>query len=179
MQKLYFIAIVIPEPVQTEITKFKLDTQRLFSSSKALNLPAHITLVAPFKATHTEENFIKQSLNKAAGNINSFYLQIDGFDKFGTHTIFLKTDTPTELLKIHTQLNEVFSKYQDDTRRKTKIFSPHITVAYKDIKADIFPKIWQYFNSKQYFRITKIDNITLFRHDGKKWHVIHTKKLQK
>ena len=173
MQKnLYYIAIILPEPVQSEITQFKLEAQKLFASSKALNSPAHITLVPPFKTLAKSEQVLKQYLSEILKDKKAFYIHLNGWGKFDSHAIYIKVEENPHLTRLRNLLLDKYEPFLDSSRYyDKKKFIPHITVAFRDIKRDVFDKAWRYFSSKEYIRTVKIENVAILKHDNRQWRV--------
>ena len=59
-ENLYFIAIIPQHKLCDEINSFKNDFATRFNSKKALKLPPHITLKAPFKLTTNAHDSLLQ-----------------------------------------------------------------------------------------------------------------------
>ena len=60
---LYYIAIVVPEPLQSEITAFKTAIHQRFGAKSALKSPAHITLFPPFRWEISNEKTLKTAID--------------------------------------------------------------------------------------------------------------------
>ena len=63
-QKLYFIALVPPEPIFTEVEELKNYFSQHFESSAALKSPPHITLHMPFRLKDDKEILLVEHLEK-------------------------------------------------------------------------------------------------------------------
>ena len=48
-------------------------------------------------------------------------------------------------------------------------YHPHMTVAFRDLKKELFTLAWDEFESKQYAPSFEVNTITLLKHDGKEW----------
>jgi len=177
-KNLYYIAVILPEPVQSEITQFKLEAQKLFNSSKALNSPAHITLVPPFKIEGKYETILKKYLDDTLRGKKSIYAQLNGWGKFDRHAIYIKVEEEPRLTQLRNLLLERYEQFLDKNRNyDKKKFVPHVTVAFRDIKKDIFDEVWKYFSAKKYFRVVKLQDIAILKHNGRKWQIFYTYKL--
>ncbi len=87
MKSLYFIAVLPPEPILTEIRQMKLDVRDRFGSARALRSPAHITLVPPFHADDSSLEQVHEVLAGVAKRTSSFVVELDGFDCFRPSTV--------------------------------------------------------------------------------------------
>ena len=54
---------------------------------------------------------------------------------------------------------------------KTREFSPHLTVAFRDLKQQNFKTAWAEFRQQQLQFEFIADYLTLLLHDGKRWNV--------
>ena len=63
-QKLYFIALVPPEPIFTEVEELRTYFSHHFESSAALKSPPHITLHMPFWLKAGKESLLIEQLEK-------------------------------------------------------------------------------------------------------------------
>ena len=86
---LYFIALVPPEPLKSRVKKIKQFVSDTFNSSRALNSPAHITLVPPFRLNEHNLRHLDHLLESAVQSISTFSVKIEGYDCFKPRVIFL------------------------------------------------------------------------------------------
>ncbi len=169
-KKLYFIAIVVPEPFQTEITEFKKEARRLFHASHALNSPAHITLIPPFFASDNEMQYFSEALNGFIKNKSLSPVRMENFNRFGNRVIFVDVKKNPGLNRFQSELFEFFKKHFPAFSKKNR-FHPHITVAFRDLKPEIFPHAWKHFSSVKFQGYFVPSFITLLKHENKQWHI--------
>jgi 2'-5' RNA ligase len=50
-------------------------------------------------------------------------------------------------------------------------FYPHTTIAYKDLKENVFPKTWKHFRRAQYKNTFNASALNVLKHDGKEWQI--------
>ena len=81
---LYFIAIIPPIEIAKEVEAFKTYAAEHFNTSRVLRLPAHITIIPPFKWPSLKPNELKFVLKKIADKADTFYLNmlLNHFDYF-------------------------------------------------------------------------------------------------
>jgi 2'-5' RNA ligase len=65
-------------------------------------------------------------------------------------------------LKLHQIFGSVY---------KDQAFSPHITVAFRDLKKDQFYTLWEEYKNKYFNESFHAEGLTLFKHNGEKWEV--------
>jgi len=148
--KKYFIAIVIPNPLYSEIEAIKENLFEEHGLKGALRSPSHITLHRPFEWKEEKENLLIEKL-KAFKFDQSFSIELEDFESFEPRVIYvnvLKNELLEELyqhLKTFAQkelklLNEV-----NDLRG----FHPHATVAFRDLKKPKFYELKKNFDEKK------------------------------
>jgi len=172
---LYFVAIIPPDNIQTELTHIKLHFKNKFDSQHALNSPPHITLFPPFWFNSDEESQLVQTLNKLCSTFDVFWQKLSGFGSFPPKVIYVGVKENNELSNIQAQLSLTF---KDLLKSKTKqkgahYFSPHVTVAFRDLTIENFRKAWKSYKHKKIRFQFKVEKLGLLKHNGKKWEVIH------
>ena len=175
---LYFIAILPPKEIQREVTAFKQYAAKHFQSSRALTSPPHITPIPPFGWPEAEIKTLSDSLRFFAKTEPAFYLSLQHFDTFRPRVIFVDIGPSEELVQLQEKLSRKLEQEFDLSSDRTYGFHPHMTVAFKDLKRDIFPKAWKYFENIEYERFFLAKDVTLLKHDGKRWIVQNVFLLQ-
>src|SRR5438105_1617865 len=84
----YFIAIVIPEPFQSDIMALKQLVSENFNSKGALRSPAHITLHMPFEWKEEKENVLIEKLQGFRFN-QRLSVQLKKISAFEPRVIFV------------------------------------------------------------------------------------------
>ena len=150
----YYIAIVLPEPLQTEITAFKNDIHQRFGAKSALKSPAHITLFPPFNWNEKKQNALKTTLdgfvlqNQAEKRPLSISLKNFGF--FRKSTVFVQPEDNENLSILRSALLDYLSTHIDlcDDKDAARPFHPHVTIVNRDISETDFEAIWTEYSSK-------------------------------
>ena len=166
----YFLAIIPPEPLQSQIQTIKEHFQKQFHSKGALRSPAHITLHMPFLwKLKKEENLIH--LLAQASNYQEFTLKLNGFGAFAPKTIFIKNDLCSELESFQRELS-LYARRNLNLFNSTHNngFNPHLTVAFRDLKKEMFFEAWTEFEEKEFTAEFNVSSFWLLKHDGQKWH---------
>lgn len=177
-QDLYFIAILPNEEIKTDITAFKNHMAEKYFSRHALKSPPHITLIPPFKWDRTNEGKLTELLDEFSASQQQFSLQLENFDAFKPRVIFVDIVNNPDLESIHDKINANFQSVLGlENVKRGKKFSPHMTIAFKDLKRKMFYKAWDEFKEKKYTAEFEVNRITLLHHNGKKWGIIHDSPL--
>jgi 2'-5' RNA ligase len=167
--KLFFVAIVPPEPLRTSAQKIKEDFAAEYGTSAGLKSPPHITLVAPFKADAKTETEIIRFLTDFAQKSSGFTLSIDGFDCFNVKVIFLKPTSNRLMAALGRKLNSEFYKRFPFRRPAGISFHPHMTIAYRDLSLEVFQRSWEQYKDRPFAAQCAIDRLFMLRHNGDRW----------
>ena len=171
---LYFIAIIPPQEISTEIQRIKETIYEKYNSKASLNAPPHITLHMPFDWKLHKQELLIQKLDLFSTSIERFEIQLSGFNCFEPRVIYVGVAE-----------NEILENMQQDLFRfckkdlnlfnahyKQLPFHPHITLAFRDLKKPMFYKAWQEFENKTYSSRFILESIVLLKHNGKQWEVL-------
>ncbi|MEO8760534.1 MAG: 2'-5' RNA ligase family protein [Bacteroidia bacterium] len=168
----YFIAIVVPQPIQNELMAFKELVKEKYNSKGALRSPAHITLHMPFEWKEEKEDVLIDTLSQFSFKEN-FIVELKNFSNFGQRVIFVdvvKNDILVQLqneLVNHVKNNLRLFNQSNDMRG----FHPHVTIAFRDLKKEKFIQAFDYFKTQTYNASFAATNICLLKHTGKEWLV--------
>jgi 2'-5' RNA ligase len=172
--KKYFIAIVLPEPLFTEIEAVKQVLFKKQGLKGALRSPAHITLHRPFEWKEEKENILVEKLQNFKFE-TAFELELKNYAAFEPRVIYADVLPNETLFELHKNLT-LYAKRElklfnesDDMRG----FHPHVTVAFRDLKKPKFYELRSDFIHKKLnhsfccmdFSILKLEN---------KWKVLQS-----
>ncbi|NET70363.1 MAG: 2'-5' RNA ligase family protein [Sphaerospermopsis sp. SIO1G2] len=176
----YFIAILPPQHIQDYANEVKQHFVEQYSSWGAQNSPPHITLQPPFLLAKEQVAILETFLEDFAKNKNSLPITLDGFAAFPPRVIYINVIKSQALLKLQSDLvNDVESKLGIKPKGGNhNSFTPHLTVARRDLKKSDFYLAWDEFKQRQVYFEFVAENLTLLLHDGKKWNVKFEFSLQ-
>jgi 2'-5' RNA ligase len=177
----YFLAIVPPEPILSEVMALKEYFFEHHKSKGALRSPGHITLHMPFNWPDKKKDKLRDALADFAANQKPVAIKLKDFGCFAPRVIFIAVEHSDELLELQkksdrffkTELNVFSAAYRDLP------FHPHMTVAFRDLKKNEFTAAWSSFENKNFEASFTADSIALLQHDGLKWNVLENFKLGK
>lgn len=174
MVKKYFLAIVIPEPFQTEIMGLKQYVSANFSSKGALRSPAHITLHMPFEWKEEKENILIEKLKEFTFT-EPISIELKDFSCFEPRVVFvnvlqnqLLADLQKKLVQ-HVKLNLNLFNQANDMRG----FHPHITIAFRDLKKARFYETWEHFKKQSFHASIKSIGFCLMKQNNNLWEASH------
>lgn len=174
MVKKYFLAIVIPEPFQTEIMGLKQYVSDNFKSKGALRSPAHITLHMPFEWKEEKEEDLIQKLKMFTFN-EPFSIQLKNFSSFPPRVIFVDVVPNNALnefqkaLVTHAKQNLHLFNQSNDMRG----FHPHVTIAFRDLKKATFLQAWEHFKDKEFNASFNLKSFFLLKQNDNLWEAYH------
>jgi 2'-5' RNA ligase len=176
---LYYIAIVLPEPLQSDITAFKTDIHQRFGAKIALKSPAHITLFPPFRWESTDENALKTALM----NFSSQYflekgplsISLKNFGFFRKSTVFIQPDSNENLNLMRAELLNYLSMHLNlrDEKDAGRPYHPHVTIVNRDISEVDFEIIWAEYANRTFSGQFVVDGITLLKKGDVRWEITH------
>ncbi|WP_246164461.1 2'-5' RNA ligase family protein [Xanthovirga aplysinae] len=169
--QLYFLGILPPKDLQDEVTDIKKDFSNRFKAKHALKSPPHITLYMPFKWEEKQFNGLSDSLQLFTENRSSFSVGLNGFEAFPPRVIFIQIENSEQLNKLHSELLDWLSKKLGiyDQREWGRPYSPHLTVAHKDLKRGNFIIAWEEYKDKAFVNSFLVESFVLLHHLNGKW----------
>jgi 2'-5' RNA ligase len=168
-KSLYFIAMVVPAPIGTEIREIQNYVSTHFHSKASLRSPPHITLVSPFAAGETDLTVITELIENHVLIIEPFQVVLDGFGRFSNRVIFVNVKVSTSLSDLARELTNAMMRGGLPVRQERREYHPHVTIAFKDLKPDMFRRAWNYFREAEFFRTFEASSITLLKHVDGRW----------
>ncbi|ODG98936.1 2'-5' RNA ligase [Nostoc sp. KVJ20] len=169
----FFIALLPSQDIQDYVNQIKQDFADRYSSSGALKSPPHITLQPPFEWADANLPLLEASLKEFARGQQPLAITLRGFDAFVPRVVYINVVRSQDLLTLQANLMAYTESNLGivDQVSKTRPFTPHITVAFRDLTKQNFKAAWPEFEKRQlHFEFTA-DKLTLLLHDGKRWNI--------
>ncbi|CAD5931322.1 Putative phosphoesterase GK0864 [Planktothrix tepida] len=172
-ERLFFIALLPPQEIQNQITEIKHYFAQTYNSHHALKSPPHITLQPPFKWLIEDLQTLEQRLSEFALKQSSISITLSGFNAFPPRVIYVDVIKTPELIKIHQQLMDDLEQQLNIVHEvsKKRLFSPHVTVAFKDLTRTAFKTAWLEFAQRSIYFDFTISELTLLIHNGQNWNI--------
>jgi 2'-5' RNA ligase len=166
----YFLALVPQGEVFEKSEHIKTELQDRFNLKYARRSPSHITLKMPFTYNEAKEDKLISKLCAFSSARQSFPVQVNGIGRFGSRVIFVKVRPSPPLLEVQQELSQ-FCKtgLKLDQELSDRNFTPHMTVAFKDLKKGRF---WEYFGVAKELAFSGeflADGLTLLKREGGRW----------
>ncbi|MGK7393803.1 MAG: 2'-5' RNA ligase family protein [Candidatus Cyclobacteriaceae bacterium M3_2C_046] len=178
-KNLYFIALIPPEPLREKVSAIKQYIAQHFQSKGALKSPPHITLHMPFYWKPDQEQQLIDFLHDFARTQSTFELELENFGSFPRRVIYIQIHPSENLQQLYVCLTSNIRKKLNIIKDsyKNRGFTPHMTVAFKDLKPAAFSAAWPEFEKKTFSDRFLVDEITLLKHNGRSWDIFATFKL--
>jgi 2'-5' RNA ligase len=170
----YFIAIIPPSPFYEEALSWKHFFKDHYQSKASLNSPPHITLHMPFLWKEAKEKILIDKLERFTQTYHPIEINLNGFGCFEPRVIFIDVELSEPLGVFHKELQR-FCKVNFQlfhAAYRDLPYHPHITLAFRDLKKQIFPKAWEEVKEKSIAGSFQVNNIALLKHNGKTWEVL-------
>ncbi|MXN91240.1 hypothetical protein GR160_08360 [Flavobacterium sp. Sd200] len=174
---LYFIAIIPPDDVCTEVDAFRNDFKNNYNSRAALKNVPHITLKAPFEAAPKQHSTILDWFGNLNIKTEPFSIDLQNFGAFDNPknpVIYVKPLLTDNLTQLQKEIITAFELSFPDTtlHYHERHFAPHLTIAFRDLSYEQFKKAWTIYSNKHYTAQFAVNHLCLFKHNGTAWQVI-------
>jgi 2'-5' RNA ligase len=177
--EMYFIAIVAPEEIDKDVSKWKHYMRDRFGCTVALKSPAHVTLTPPFWMDPALENDLIKTIEQFSLTQKDFPLQVHNFDAFAPRVIFAAIEKNAALDELQRSFNDVLlAAGKFPVKRDDRPYHPHITIANRDLYKKAFKEAWEIFSTKKYEASWQVQDISLLRHNKKNWDVVYTSQFK-
>lgn len=167
----FFIAISLPPTVNEEILSITQKISKDYETRKALSSPPHITLVPPFWYPNAKIDALKNAVSELKLDTEPMTVQLDGFSSFPSRVLFVNVVLSPELAECHERIYAYLPTDLKSNIKPYREYSPHITIAFKDISQENFEKALHEYIPQSYTQEFLLENIDIYRHDGQKWLV--------
>lgn len=178
---LYFIAVIPGGELQERIKEIRQDFARRFNSRRALKVIPHITLKAPFIIPAELHPGLLQWFGDFTPEQKTFITSLNSFGAFpnkGKPVVFIRPVNHAELSMLQQHLINSFKEFAPFLLQPVdKKFTPHVTVAYRDLSPDNFQLAWSEYKDKAFEGVFEVNEVHLLQHTGGQWHVIATREL--
>ena len=171
----FFIALLPFQAIQDDANAIKQIFVDRYNSRAALQSPPHITLQPPFEWSLEALPTLHQSLSEFAAQSAPLPITLSGFGAFPPRVVYINVLKTSELLALQTALLAHMEQALGivDAASKTRSFSPHITVGFRDLTKENFKAAWAEFQPQPLALEFTATHLTLLQHDGQRWVVNH------
>ncbi|MEA5593359.1 2'-5' RNA ligase family protein [Rivularia sp. UHCC 0363] len=170
---LYFIALLPPQPIQDYANEVKQYFADNYDSKHAQKSPPHITLQPPFEWDTAKLTDLEECLHKFVTGRDSIPVTLNGYAAFIPRVIYIDVVKTPELLNLQADLIMYLETNLGivDKVGKSRGFTPHMTVAFKDLKRENFKAAWVEFENRELHFEFNAKKLTLLKHENKRWNI--------
>lgn len=141
--------------------------------TRTAKAPPHITLQPPFEWPLERLPELTASLNVFVQGRSSVPITLDGFGAFRPSVLFINVLKSPELMTLQAELMQHLEDRLGivDAKNKRRGFSPHMTVASRNMSPAIFRNAWAELQPRTLTFNFLCDRLTLLIHQGECWDV--------
>lgn len=167
----YFLAIIPPEPVSSEVLRLKEHMRDRYGSKGALRSPPHITLHMPFDWPDKKIEILTAATQKLAVGLPAVTIAMNGFGHFADRVIFIQVEANEKLMSLQQTVRSVFRSefFLLNDRYRDLPYHPHMTVGFRDLRPSAFREAWKEFGSMEFHAQFHAGEITLLKHLNGRW----------
>lgn len=154
----FFIGVTLPEDLKDIIDSARGWMQTKWGNRSGMKTECHITLVPPFAC---DKPLFEMKKILEGIKVPPVSVSVRGWGSFGERTIFahVERSSSLELLKKEIEKRLRFASVQF---RSDKRFTPHITIANRDIKPYTFIPSMEYLNEIKLDTAFTVDSFMVF-----------------
>ena len=169
----FFIGLLPPQTIQDYANEIKEHFSQVYQSRAAQKSPPHITLQPPFQWQIGERSVLEQSLRRFAAMQAPVPIILNGFGAFIPRVIYINVIKTPELMALQNSLREDMEASLGivEPVAKRRPFSPHMTVAFRDLTKDNFRAAWPEFQNRPLELKCTVSQLTLLIHNGQRWNI--------
>jgi 2'-5' RNA ligase len=175
----HFVGVLTPIEVSDFVEECRTWMGAAYGCRSGYQTPPHITLVPPFSLDGRFEDGddiparrLERCLADWAGDREPFSARLDGFGAFAERTLFVRVVDDPLWESWHGELCSALSAaFPGLLPRDRKRFTPHLTVANRDVPPEAFAPALEHFATLAYAAEILVDCVALFEWAGNRWAV--------
>lgn len=170
-KNLHFVAVIPPEPLQSEVYEFKKYISAKYTSTKSsLKSPAHITIIPPFSLKPGSTELVIKMLENCVIDVTPFTLQLQDFNFFYKQVVYIPVLENEVLNRLYNNIKGSF-EYVFNKPKFHPQFTPHMTVANRDFIESEFAAAKAEFEPKKFAASFAVKSVHLLKFSIKedKW----------
>lgn len=178
---LRLVAILPPEPISGMVRNEQEKIATAYGPKHVLRTPPHITLIPPVQVNPAEAYLLEEICESVIKRYHPFSIRLFGYGAFNRNVVFIRILPNEELtalqVRLANEINEIIPEAM--SRYIKKRFNPHLTIAHKDVKGEVFDTIWDEVSTKRLDIKFPVRAVTILEHTLTGWQSIRTITLSK
>ncbi|TCD08556.1 2'-5' RNA ligase family protein [Pedobacter frigidisoli] len=179
MENLFLVCLVPPVTIVEDIDEIKNHISQKFNVHESLKRPAHITLYNPVKLSSQEEERKFFKALEDASFAESFTQILRNFNSFDKHTFYLDVAQNSGIMNLQAEIKKELKPLKLLQEQDNFKFTPHLTLAFKDVKPLVMDLIIAEFKDKKFKREFQVSGFSVYKHINKRWQPFKEFKFKK
>jgi 2'-5' RNA ligase len=140
-EQTHFIGVLAPEGLADQLNRCRAWMGDSFGCRSGFSTPIHVTIIPPFSMKDDEMVLrLLAALSTNAASQSPFIAQVSGFGSFAERTLFARVVPDDRWNQLQKNLyTEIFRACPGAIRADNRPFTPHLTVANRDIPPEAIP----------------------------------------
>ena len=169
----HFVGVLASEDLADTLAGCRRWMGEAFGCRSGFATPMHVTLIPPFALRDPEvAEALAQAIGETARAMKPFTARASGFGAFGERTVFARVVPDPRWAALRDALFAETSRALPGLLRKdARPFTPHLTVANRDIPVGAIPRALEHFAPLALEEEFPADHIALFERRGGAWEI--------
>lgn len=169
MENLFLVCLIPPASIVEDIVEIRKAISSEFNVHESLKRPVHITLYNPVKITSkAEEQHFFDALEQAS-YAEPFTQTVKNFDAFAEHTFYIAVEQTVGIVNLEKEIRTHLKPLKLSSKNDNFKFTPHLTLAFRDVTPTVFRQISTAFKDKKFKREFMVSGFSIYKHIDKKW----------
>jgi len=169
----YFLALLPPMLLAEQLAQLKEQLQERFHVKYALKSPSHLTLKMPFSYNEAKEAQLQEQLMQFLKEQDPFLVEVAGIGNFGQRVIYHRVIPCENLTSLQIGLRSFCKKSLHLVEELSdRNFQPHLTLAYKDLKASQFDEVLAFARENAVAAEFMADKLFLLKRVEGRWKIL-------
>ncbi|MGB3495403.1 MAG: 2'-5' RNA ligase family protein [Elainellaceae cyanobacterium] len=171
----FFVALMLSPEAHTFAQQTIRDLKARHQTRTAKAAP-HLTLQAPFRWPMADVGMLEMAIASMAETLPPVPIHLSGFGSFPPRVIYINVEKTRALLHVQAQLAQQLQKLPQapqatELKPERRAFSPHVTVASRNIDRKTFHQIWEELKGEPVEFRYECDRLTLLIYDSSGWSI--------
>ena len=152
MDPLKLIAILVPEPIRSQVLAEQQHIADTWGPKHALRTPPHLTIIPPLTVDDNTDVVIRDIAVTIAQRTSLFNLKLHGYGAFKPRVVFIQPENSDALQDLYTQWRTLLERGTPHLLRKypDRPYHPHLTLAHRDVTPEQFHPMWDHYKGKSF-----------------------------
>ncbi|MGN1163413.1 MAG: 2'-5' RNA ligase family protein [Candidatus Ornithospirochaeta sp.] len=166
--KTHFIGVLLPLELERKAGEKRLWARKSYGCRSGHSTMPHITLVPPFSSIRTTEEIVDEVKGIVAGD-KAFVSSVDGYGTFGDRTLYMHVPQSEDWTILSDHISRGLKAMGEDVKISKKPFSPHITIANRDIPQGKIGEMLTLLSQDEVRESFSVEKIGVFHRKGWLW----------